>query len=314
MVFAYYTHNLSPFLIRFSDSFGIRYYGLAYALGFIGLFFGLAWQARRGWLPLTKNDIADFMTAMIIGVLVGGRLGYCLLYGWEATVHRPLSIFYVWEGGMASHGGILGAIAAILYFARHLRIKSLQDAYLIGCAVSDSNRKLDYNPTLISYLTSVTPRLLDKSRRSTFYSLADATALCTPLALALGRGANFINGELWGRPSSLPWAVIFPEAPLVNGLMVPRHPSQLYEGALEGILLFGLLLILRLKTKREGVVALTFMAGYAVLRIVGECFREPDSQIGFYAGGLTQGQLLSVGMLAATAAMAWFQWGRKRRE
>lgn len=265
---AYYVHDMNPFLIRFSEHFGIRYYGLAYALGFIGLYFGLRWQARRGWLPLTADDIMDFLTAMIIGVIVGGRLTSCFLYNWEATIKHPLSILYIWEGGMASHGGILGSFLAIAWFARAKKIP--------------------------------------------FYVLADATALCTPPALAIGRLANFINGELWGRPATVSWAVIFPDAPLVHGVMVPRHPSQLYEAALEGLLLFDLLLLLRLKTRRPGIVSLTFLAGYAVLRIVGECFREPDGNIGYYFGWLTQGQLLSVAMLALTGVLITRQFGTAR--
>lgn len=267
-MFAYYVHNLSPFLIRFGDHWGIRYYGLAYAIGFVGLYFGLRWQARREWLPFSQDDIVDFLTAMIIGVIVGGRLTSCLLYNWETTRSNPLSIFFIWQGGMASHGGIAGSIAAIFWFARKKGIP--------------------------------------------FYVLADATALCTPPALALGRVANFINGELWGRPSTVPWAVIFPEAPRgADGFPLPRHPSQLYEAGLEGILLFTILLILRFKAKRAGVVSLTFMAGYAILRIVGEFFREPDDNIGYYFGWITQGQLLSVGMLAVTGAMIWFQFFRQ---
>lgn len=266
-MFAYYVHDLSPFLIHFGGNWGIRYYGLAYALGFIGLYFGLVWQAKRGWLPLSKDHIVDFLTAMIIGVIVGGRLTSCLLYNWDATMRHPLSIFFVWEGGMASHGGIAGSILAIAWFARRQKIP--------------------------------------------FYVLADATALCTPPALALGRVANFINGELWGRPATVPWAVIFPDAPRgTDGYPLPRHPSQLYEAGLEGLLLFAVLLLLRFKTKRAGIVSLTFMGAYPVLRFVGEFFREPDGNIGFYFGWLTQGQLLSVGMLLLTAVMVWTQFFR----
>lgn len=267
IMFAYYTDNFSPYLIQFTDNIGIRYYGLAYALGFIGLYFGLRWQTRRGWIALSQDDVVDFLTAMIIGVLLGGRLASCLLYNFKATMEDPLSFFYIWKGGMASHGGIAGSIAAIWWFARH--------------------------------------------KKMPFYVLADATALCTPPALALGRIANFINGELWGRPSTVSWAVIFPAAPLINGVNVPRHPSQLYEAGLEGVLLFVILLILRLKTRRAGIVALTFMGGYAVLRIFGEFFREPDSNINYWFGWVTQGQLLSAGMLALTLVLIWFQFFKR---
>jgi phosphatidylglycerol:prolipoprotein diacylglycerol transferase len=265
---AYYEHSFSPFLIHFYGQWGIRYYGLAYALGFVGLYFGLVWQSRRGWNRLRGDAISDFLTWMIAGVIIGGRLGYCLLYAWPETVHNPLSIFRVWDGGMASHGGILGSIAAIYFCARKNKIP--------------------------------------------FYNLADATALCCPPALFLGRIANFINGELWGRPATVAWAVIFPGAPLVGGVNVPRHPSQLYEALLEGLLLFLILLALRFKARTDGVVALSFMAGYAALRFVGECFREPDAEIGYYFDWLTQGQLLSLGMFAATLVLIALHRARLR--
>ena len=150
--------------------------------------------------------------------------------------------------------------------------------------------------------------LFARSRRIPFYNLADATAFPAPLALGLGRIANFLNGELWGRPSTAPWAMIFSGAPLVHGVNVPRHPSQLYEAVLEGIVLQLILIAVRFRAKREGAVALSFMAGYAILRIVGEQFREPDEQIGFWFGSITQGQLLSAVMLLVTAGLAWHQF------
>jgi len=269
-MFAYYTHNLSPYLIHFSGNIGLRYYGLAYALGFLGLFVGLRWQAARGWSQLRGEAITDFVTWTIAGVIVGGRLGYCLLYSWDVTRHHPLWIFYIWQGGMASHGGIIGAIAAIYLCARHRQIP--------------------------------------------FYNLADATALCCPPALFLGRIANFINGELWGRPATVPWAVIFPEAPLVHGLNVPRHPSQIYEALLEGLLLFTIMLIVRFRSKHDGAVALTFMAGYPVMRIIGECFREPDLGIGYFWGMVTQGQLLSIAMLALALVLIVLQFGSRGQQ
>ena len=133
--------------------------------------------------------------------------------------------------------------------------------------------------------------------------------------LGLGRCANFLNGELWGRPTSVWWGMIFPDAPLVNGVQVPRHPSQLYEALLEGLLLQLILIVVRFRSRREGAVALSFMAGYAILRIVGEQFREPDVQIGWWFGGITQGQLLSGFMLLVTAGLAWRQFiSRSRAE
>jgi phosphatidylglycerol---prolipoprotein diacylglyceryl transferase len=246
---AHYLHDLSPFLFQLPNGWGLRYYGLSYVLGFLFLYFGLRWHLRRGWLRLPAGEIDTVVFWLAFGgAVLGGRLGYVLFYDLLATLHDPLRVFRVWEGGMSSHGGIIGVIVVMLCLARRYRIP--------------------------------------------FYQLADAAAWCTPVGLGLGRVANFINGELWGRPSELPWAVIFP-----TGGMIPRHPSQLYEALLEGAVLFAILHFTRLRARREGAVALMFVGAYGALRIVGECFREPDPQIGYYFGVFTQGQLLSFGLI-----------------
>jgi phosphatidylglycerol:prolipoprotein diacylglycerol transferase len=266
---AYLVMQPHPFLWRWGwaggNEWGIRYYSLVYLNGFCLLFLALRWQAQRGWSRLRGEAIVDFTTwASLGGIVLGGRLGYCLLYAPRDLFANPLSLFTVWKGGMASHGGIAGVIIVMILFAR--------------------------------------------SRKIPFYNLADAVALPAPLALGLGRCANFLNGELWGRPSTVPWAMVFPQAPLVHGVNVPRHPSQLYEALLEGVVLQLLLIALRLRATREGAVALSFMAGYPVLRIAGEQFREPDEQIGFWFRSITQGQLLSALMLLVTLGLAWHQF------
>ena len=152
-----------------------------------------------------------------------------------------------------------------------------------------------------------------RARKIPFYNLADATAFCVPVTLGLGRCANFLNGELWGRPTASWLGVVFPEAPNVHGLNVPRYPSQLIEALLEGVLLQLVLILVRFRVRREGAVALTFMAGYAILRIVGEQFREPDEDIGFWFGAITQGQLLSGLMLTVTALLAYVQFFSRPR-
>jgi phosphatidylglycerol:prolipoprotein diacylglycerol transferase len=267
--FAYFIEHPHPYLWRIWGDWGIRFYGLAYLGGFYVLFVGLRWQARRGWSLLRGDAIADYVTwVALAGVILGGRLGYCLLYAPRETFTDPVYFFTIWKGGMASHGGILGVILVMIFFARSVRIP--------------------------------------------FYNLADATAFCVPITLALGRCANFLNGELWGRPTSAWWGVVFHDAPPVNGLNVPRYPSQLIEALLEGVLLQLILVAVRFSTRREGAVALTFMAGYAVLRIVGEQFREPDEGIGFWFNVVTQGQLLSAIMLLATALLAWRQFISRR--
>ncbi|MCE0498271.1 MAG: prolipoprotein diacylglyceryl transferase [Methylacidiphilales bacterium] len=270
--FAYFIEHPHPYLWRIWGTWGIRFYSLAYLGGFYILFVGMRWQARRGWSRLRGDAIADYVTwVALAGVILGGRLGYCLLYAPRETFTDPVYFFTIWKGGMASHGGILGVILVMIFFARATKIP--------------------------------------------FYNLADATAFCVPVTLGLGRCANFLNGELWGRPTMAWWGVVFPDAPLVNGINVPRYPSQLIEALLEGVLLQLILLAVRFSTRREGAVALTFMAGYAVLRIVGEQFREPDEGIGYWFGTVThghllvtQGQLLSAVMLLATAMLAWRQF------
>jgi phosphatidylglycerol:prolipoprotein diacylglycerol transferase len=271
--FAYFIEHPHPFipLLPHSASWGIRFYSLAYLTGFYCLFVGMRWQAARGWSRLHGDAIVDYVTwVAMAGVILGGRLGYCLLYEPYRTFTDPLSFFQLWKGGMASHGGILGVILVMIFFAR--------------------------------------------ARKIPFYNLADATAFCVPITLFMGRCANFLNGELWGRPTASWWGVIFPDAPLVHGVNVPRYPSQLIEASLEGVLLQLILVAVRFRARREGAVALTFMAGYALLRIVGEQFREPDEDIGFWFGSITQGQLLSAVMLLVTVFLAWWQFiARPRR-
>ena len=264
-VFAYFIEQPRPFLFRIGEDWGIRFYSLAYLTGFYVLFVGLRWQAKRGWSLLRGDAIADYVTwVAMAGVILGGRLGYCLLYAPKQTLSDPFYFFTIWKGGMASHGGNFGVIVVMIFYSRAKRIP--------------------------------------------FYNLADATAFCVPICLGLGRCANFLNGELWGRPTDAWWGVIFPGAPLVNGFNGPRYPSQLIEALLEGLLLQMILIAVRFSTRRQGAVALTFMAGYAILRIVGEQFREPDADIGFWFSTITQGQLLSGIMLLITVVLAWRQF------
>ncbi|MDR1304638.1 MAG: prolipoprotein diacylglyceryl transferase, partial [Verrucomicrobiales bacterium] len=199
------------------------------------------------------EQTADLLTWVIAGTLIGGRLGYCLLYDFHRTVSDPLSIIAFWrEGGisgMASHGGIIGVVVAAAWFAHRQRVS--------------------------------------------FWQLADNIVTVAPVGLFCGRLANFINGELWGRPATVPWAVIFPAA---DGQ--PRHPSQLYEALLEGAALLVIMLALRYRKAATGVPLTVFFIGYAGFRIIAECFREPDPHIGYYWGCVTQGQLLSLALIA----------------
>lgn len=252
-------HTPQPFLIRFGEDFGIRYYGLAYLLGFAAAVWLLHRYRRAGRSPLDSSAIWDLITYLVAGVLVGGRLGYFLLYQPGSLVSDPLALFRVWEGGMASHGGFVGVILVLLLFAR--------------------------------------------SRRLAFFRVSDLVVTTVPLGLGLGRLANFMNGELWGRATTVPWAVTFANS---GGGTIPRHPSQLYEALLEGFLLFALLQwrmwsktsALRLPGRLSG----EFLVAYAAARIVCELFREPDAGLIL---GVSRGIFYSVFLgIAGVAVLA----------
>lgn len=267
----YWVHDWSPFLWEFSPGIGIRYYGVAYVLGFVIGFWLLNRYSRAGRSPLNPEQNGDFLFALVLGVLLGGRLGYFLLYTPELLLREPLSFFKVWDGGMASHGGFLGVLVALLWFARHTRVGG--------------------------------------------WTLADLVATITAPGLLLGRIANFINGELWGNVASVPWAVIFPtSAPpgTPDDRILPRHPSQLYEAALEGLflLVYMQLRFWRSSTARErpGQLAGEFLALYAVGRIICEQFREPDAAL---IAGLSRGAFYSFFLLVA--GLAVIVWARLHR-
>jgi phosphatidylglycerol:prolipoprotein diacylglycerol transferase len=244
----------------------IHWYGLTYLAAF-GLFLFLA--ARRVRLPhfaaagWTRRDVEDILFLGVLGVVVGGRIGYAIFYKPGQYLANPAEILMVWKGGMSFHGGLLGVIAAMAWFAH--------------------------------------------SRRRAFLEVMDVVAPCVPTGLAAGRIGNFINGELWGRAAdpALPWAMIFPQ----SGNNLPRHPSQLYQFALEGLLLFALLGWYGQRERARGQVAAAFVFGYGVLRFVAEYFREPDNFLGLLAGGMSMGQWLCLPMIAA-GALLWWWFGR----
>ncbi len=255
MFLAYWTNNLPHFLGPHWGNIGIRYYGLAYVLGFLAGAWLLARYARAGRSQLPVEKIADLIFALVIGVMLGGRIGSFLLYHPEQLRHDPLSFFRVWEGGMASHGGMVGVVLALAWFARSSKIR--------------------------------------------FFHLADLITSVGSAGLFFGRIANFINGELWGRPSRVAWAVIFPASPPP---LMPRHPSQLYEAALEGALLFAFMQwrfwrsdVVR---RRPGRLAGEYLAVYAVVRVIGEYFREPDADVSLILG-LSRGTFYSLFLVVA---------------
>jgi phosphatidylglycerol:prolipoprotein diacylglycerol transferase len=231
-----------------------RWYGLMYVLSFIATYFLLSAELRRKNYSLTRDDLADLIFSGAMGVVLGGRIGYILFYNLDYYLDNPIRVFAVWEGGMSFHGGMLGVLAGILFFAR--------------------------------------------SKKVSFFSILDMIAQCAPIGLGLGRIGNFINGELYGRVTDVPWGIVFP-----GGGEFPRHPSQLYEALLEGLLLF---LIVRFSARRSQVIGIpswTFCAGYGLFRCIVEFFREPDAQIGTFQGLFSMGQLLSLPMFLAGTFM-----------
>jgi phosphatidylglycerol:prolipoprotein diacylglycerol transferase len=231
-----------------------RWYGLMYIIGFIAAYFIIKAGAKKKQLPLSKDDVADLIFTVALGVILGGRLGYVLFYDLQVYLAKPLEIFAVWHGGMSFHGGLLGAIAAGFYYTRKKGIG--------------------------------------------FYHIADLGFTAAPVGLFLGRIGNFINGELYGRVTDVPWGIVFPGAG-----DLPRHPSQLYEATLEGPLMFLILWFLGGRKRPAGVVFWSFIALYGLFRFVVEFFREPDAQLGFIVGRFSMGQMLSLPMLLIGCGM-----------
>jgi phosphatidylglycerol---prolipoprotein diacylglyceryl transferase len=236
----------------------VHWYGLTYLAAFaLFMFLGIRRLRHQPYASITgpgawsRRDVEDILFLGVIGVVIGGRLGYCLFYKPGYYVTHPLEIFAIWQGGMSFHGGMLGVIAAMVWFAR--------------------------------------------SRQRPWLQVADFVAPCVPTGLAAGRVGNFINGELWGRLSSpdLPWGMVFRN----SGSMQPRHPSQVYQFLLEGLLLFVLLWFYARTERKQGQVAAAFLVGYGVFRFIAEFFREPDAFLGVLALGMSMGQWLCLPMI-----------------
>jgi len=248
----------------------LHWYGLMYLLGFI---FALWLAIRRANKPNShwnRIEVENLLYACFMGVFIGGRLGYVLFYNFSAFWDNPLYLFKVWEGGMSFHGGLIGVICVMLRFAR-------------------------------------------RTQRH-FFQVSDFVAPLIPFGLAAGRLGNFINGELWGRVAiNTPWAVLFPGSrsedislaagdPELQNLLnqygvLPRHPSQIYEMILEGIVLFMILNLFIRRSRPIGSVSALFLIGYGIFRVIVEFFRQPDQQIGLFDGVISMGQILSIPMI-----------------
>ncbi|MDT8444244.1 MAG: prolipoprotein diacylglyceryl transferase [Desulfuromonadales bacterium] len=239
--------EIDPVIFRIGP-LSVRWYGLMYLLGFGAAYLLIRHLSRLRNLDLSRDGVSDLLFYGVLGVVLGGRLGYVLFYNPLQYLSRPLEVFAVWQGGMSFHGGLLGVIIAVVVFCRR--------------------RKL---PILLT---------------------GDILATSATIGLGLGRIGNFINGELWGRTTDLPWGMIFP-----GGGPLPRHPSQLYEAALEGLLLFIILYSLHRLRVAEGIPFFCFFIGYGLFRFLIEFVRQPDAHLGFLWGGATMGQLLSLPMI-----------------
>lgn len=287
--FAFLVDSLNPVIVHIWGPLSIRWYGVAYVCGFICGY--LAWLAaiRRKATHISREQAEALLTWAILGVLIGGRLGYMLLYDFGSFIQNPLSIIRIDEGGMSFHGGMLGVMLALLIVSLHRKIP--------------------------------------------FLELADLCAMAAPFGLLFGRLGNFVNGELWGKITDAPWAMIFPRAPYIPdqisvyfetaamyGYANPRHPSQLYEAALEGLLLGAVLLFLygwrrgALPRRLPGLIGGLFLLLYAAARILCEVFREPDAALIL---GVSRGTFYSILMALAGVtliALTLFRGMRRRSE
>jgi phosphatidylglycerol:prolipoprotein diacylglycerol transferase len=253
MIFTIPYPNIDPVFLRLGP-IQLRWYGLMYMLSFIIGFFVLKSYAKYRKMNMTTDDLYDLLFYLILGVMIGGRLGYVLFYDLGSYIREPLSVFAIWQGGMSFHGGFIGMILAAIWVAR--------------------------------------------KKRWNFWEIADLGSAVAPIGLGLGRIGNFINGELFGRPTTVSWAMIFPE-----GGPMPRHPSQIYEALLEGLVLFLILRWFYRKNFYPGTVFWALVAFYGLFRFLVEFVREPDAQIGLDLGPFTRGQLLSLPMLVIGTVM-----------
>lgn len=251
----FYQHAIDPIALSLGP-LDIRWYGIMYLISFLSILWYGHWRIRRfAFIPWTDQQWSDSLIWFVVGVIVGGRAGYVFFYGFSDFLSNPLSLFFIWEGGMSFHGGAIGVTSAMFLYERK------------------------HKQQVARFCDFVTPMI--------------------PIGLFFGRLGNFIGGELWGKPTDVPWAVIFPAKNLT-----PRHPSQLYEMFLEGLVLFIVLGLFSMKARPRYTVSGMFLAGYGLSRILVEFVREPDAHLGYLAFGfVTMGQVLSLPMLIIGSAL-----------
>lgn len=245
--------NIDPVIVKIGP-LSLRWYGMMYLAGFAASYLLVGYQLKKKKIAAAVKEVDSLYSYLVLGLIVGARLGYVLFYDLGEYLANPLEIFAVWHGGMSFHGGLIGSVVAGILFSRRYRVN--------------------------------------------FWQMADVVIVTAPIGLGLGRIGNFINGELYGRVTDVPWGMVFPA-----GGPLPRHPSQLYESLLEGVVLFGILWSIKDRNLKPGVLLSIFLILYGVFRFIVEYFREPDPQLGFVLGPLSMGQVLSAGVVLAGAAL-----------
>ncbi len=257
------TVNIDPILIDLGP-IRVSWYGLMYVLGFLASYLLVRYQMRKKDFGISRLEVENLFFYLILGLIIGARLGYVLFYDLKMYLADPLEIIAVWHGGMSFHGGLIGVL-------------------IVGVLFSWKNKK-------------------------SFWKIADLFIVTVPVGLGLGRIGNFINGELYGRVTQVPWGMIFPK-----GGSLPRHPSQLYESGLEGVVLFLILWFLKDRKLPEGGLLAVFLSFYGLFRFIVEFFREPDVQLGFILGPFTMGQILCSFMIVGGIVLFLYLKARKPR-
>lgn len=256
--------TIDPILIDLGP-FRLSWYGLMYVFGFVASYLLVRYQMKKKDFGVSKPEVEDLFFYIILGLIIGARLGYVLFYDLKMYLADPLEIFAIWHGGMSFHGGLIGVLLVAILFSW--------------------------------------------KRKKVFWKIADLFIVTAPIGLALGRIGNFINGELYGRVTQVPWGMIFP-----RGGPLPRHPSQLYESALEGGVLFLILWFVKDKKIPTGGLLALFLSVYGAFRFFVEFFREPDSQLGFILGPFSMGQVLCSFMIVAGVVLYIYLREKPRTE